>query len=108
MRSVLTDLSPLPRHAGAPLLSLLLLLGLGSAQARVRLGELLPPHPWQSQEREVVVIYTHDCGDLGPLWQAVIGSGLPVRAVRKCMYLEVCEYVCKRNYYKMHRVVKTT
>lgn len=66
---------------GAPLLSLLLALGLSSADARVRLGERLPAHPWQSSEREVVVIYTHDCGDLGPLWSAVLQSGLPVRAV---------------------------
>ncbi|QIP29437.1 penicillin-binding protein [Deinococcus radiodurans] len=47
----------------------------------MRLGELLPAHPWQSAEREVVVVYTHDCGDLGELWGAVLRSGLPVRAV---------------------------
>lgn len=69
------------RRMGAPLLSLLLALGLSSADARVRLGDPLPPHPWQSDEREVVVIYTHDCGDLGELWGAVLQSGLPVRAV---------------------------
>lgn len=66
---------------GAPLLSLLLLLGLPSAGALVRLGETLPAHPWQDSDREVVVVYTHDCGDLGGLWQAVMHSGLPVRAV---------------------------
>lgn len=66
---------------GAPLLSLLLLLGLPQAGALVRLGELLPAHPWQDTEREVVVVYTHDCGDLGNLWQAVMQAGLPVRAV---------------------------
>lgn len=70
-----------PRPLGAPLLTLLLTLGAGSAEARVRLGDPLPPHPWQSSEREVVVIYSHDCGDLGPLWKAVLSSGLPVRAV---------------------------
>ena len=72
------------RHAtrrGAPLLSLLLLLGLSSSSALVRLGEPLPAHPWQDEEREVVVVYTHDCGDLGELWQAVLTAGLPVRAV---------------------------
>ncbi|GGR49503.1 hypothetical protein GCM10008959_08480 [Deinococcus seoulensis] len=65
----------------APLMSLLLALGVSSADARVRLGEVLPAHPWQSAAREVVVVYSHDCGDLGPLWQAVLDSGLPVRAV---------------------------
>ncbi|THF67986.1 penicillin-binding protein [Deinococcus sp. Arct2-2] len=68
------------RHA--PLLTLLLTLGAGHADARVRLGEPLPPHPWTSAaDREVVVVYSHDCGDLGDLWQAVLDSGLPVRAV---------------------------
>ncbi|MFB9994006.1 penicillin-binding protein [Deinococcus oregonensis] len=68
------------RHA--PLLTLLLTLGAGQADARVRLGETLPPHPWISAaDREVVVVYSHDCGDLGDLWQAVLESGLPVRAV---------------------------
>ena len=85
----MADRSPAParpahlshRRLGAPLLSLLLALGAGQADARVRLGETLPPHPWQSAGREVVVIYTHDCGDLGELWGAVMQSGLPVRAV---------------------------
>ncbi|BDP41726.1 hypothetical protein DAETH_16950 [Deinococcus aetherius] len=67
------------RHA--PLLTLLLALGTPDAGARVRLGELLPSHPWTSGEREVVVVYSHDCGDLGDLWGAVLGAGLPVRAV---------------------------
>lgn len=66
---------------GAPLLSLLLLLGATPARALVRLGEPLPPHPWQDGSREVVVVYSHDCGDLGELWQALMDSGLPVRAV---------------------------
>lgn len=66
---------------GAPLLSLLLLLGGSSAQAIVRLGEKLPAHPWPDAPREVVVVYSHDCGDLGELWQAILHSGLPVRAV---------------------------
>ena len=76
-------------HRHAPLLTLLLALGtvpsLSSADARVRLGELLPAHPWQASAsadgREVVVVYSHDCGDLGALWQAVMDSDLPVRAV---------------------------
>jgi hypothetical protein len=66
----------------APLtLALLALTTAGLAQARVRLGELLPPHPWPSSEREIVVVYSHDCGDLGELWQVVAAAGLPVRAV---------------------------
>ena len=69
------------RRRGAPLLSLLLLLGGSQSSALVRLGEPLPPHPWQDAPREVIVVYTHDCGDLGELWQAVLQSGLPVRAV---------------------------
>lgn len=75
------------RHA--PLLTLLLALGtvpaLSSAEARVRLGDALPAHPWTASPgadgREVVVVYSHDCGDLGELWQAVMDSDLPVRAV---------------------------
>ncbi|MFC3860224.1 penicillin-binding protein [Deinococcus antarcticus] len=66
---------------GAPLLSLLLLLGASPASALVRLGEKLPAHPWTDGPREIVVVYSHDCGDLGPLWQAILNSGLPVRAV---------------------------
>lgn len=65
----------------APLLTLLLALGVMPAQARVRLGEPLPAHPWVSAGREVVVVYSHDCGDLGALWTAILASGLPVRAV---------------------------
>ncbi|MBZ9751656.1 penicillin-binding protein [Deinococcus sp. HMF7620] len=65
----------------APLLTLLLTLGVSAADARVRLGESLPAHPWTAAEREVVVVYSHDCGDLGDLWDAVLASGLPVRAV---------------------------
>ncbi|WP_293914930.1 penicillin-binding protein [Deinococcus sp.] len=76
----------LPRRA-APLLSLLLVLGagtLGSAGAHVRLGDALPAHPWAASTgdtREIVVVYSHDCGDLGELWSAVLHAGLPVRAV---------------------------
>ncbi len=70
---------PLLRR-NAPLFSLLL-LGLSHSSALVRLGETLPEHPWADAEREVVVVYTHDCGDLGELWQGLMASGLPVRAV---------------------------
>ena len=69
------------RMKGAPLLSLLLLLGASPASALVRLGEKLPAHPWTDDKREIVVVYSHDCGDLGELWQAILDSGLPVRAV---------------------------
>ena len=66
----------------APLTLLLLALGAsGLATARVRLGEALPPHPWQSNGRELVVLYSHDCGDLGTLWGALQSAGLPIRAV---------------------------
>ncbi|MBB5374885.1 hypothetical protein HNQ07_000329 [Deinococcus metalli] len=65
----------------APLLTLLLALGTMPAQARVRLGDALPAHPWVSPGREVIVVYSHDCGDLGELWRAILDSGLPVRAV---------------------------
>lgn len=70
------------RPRRAPLtLALLALTTAGLAQARVRLGDPLPPHPWQSSEREIVVVYSHDCGDLGALWAVVAAAGLPVRAV---------------------------
>ncbi|EYB67732.1 penicillin-binding protein 1B McrB [Deinococcus phoenicis] len=65
----------------APLLTLLLALGTPAADARVRLGDLLPAHPWSAPDREVIVVYSHDCGDLGDLWGAVLAAGLPVRAV---------------------------
>ncbi|GGB49447.1 hypothetical protein GCM10008019_01270 [Deinococcus soli (ex Cha et al. 2016)] len=65
----------------APLLTLLLTLGISTAEARVRLGEPLPQHPWTAAAQEVVVVYSHDCGDLGDLWSAVLAAGLPVRAV---------------------------
>lgn len=75
-------------RTAAPLLTLLLVLGavnLTSARALVRLGDALPTHPWASSqgddEREIVVLYSHDCGDLGELWSALLRSGLPIRAV---------------------------
>lgn len=71
-----------------PLLTLLLTLGTGnltSAGAVVRLGDALPAHPWAASqtedEREIVVVYSHDCGDLGDLWSAVLQAGLPIHAV---------------------------
>ncbi|WP_425145551.1 penicillin-binding protein [Deinococcus sp.] len=66
----------------APLTLLLLALGAsGMSGARVRLGEVLPPHPWQDSGRELVVLYSHDCGDIGPLWGVLEAAGLPIRAV---------------------------
>lgn len=66
----------------APLTLLLLALGAsGLSGARVRLGEALPPHPWQDSGRELVVLYSHDCGDIGPLWGALESAGLPIWAV---------------------------
>lgn len=66
----------------APLTLLLLTLGAaGMVNARVRLGEPLPLHPWRDSERELVVLYSHDCGDIGPLWGALRAAGLPIRAV---------------------------
>ncbi|WP_315941233.1 penicillin-binding protein [Deinococcus sp. Marseille-Q6407] len=73
------SLHRLARHA--PLVTLLLTLGLPSAQAKVRLGDPLPAHPWTAQERELVVVYGAGCGDMGHLWDAALASGLPVRAV---------------------------
>lgn len=70
----------MPEMKRAPLLTLLLALGT-PADARVRLGDPLPTHPWTSPGREVIVVYSHDCGDLGDLWGAVLAAGLPVRAV---------------------------
>lgn len=65
------------------LLGLLALLG-GQAHAAVRLGDPLPPHPWQALSgdgRQLVVLYSHDCGDLGELWPTLLGLGLPIHAV---------------------------
>ncbi|UFA50811.1 penicillin-binding protein [Deinococcus radiophilus] len=75
-RSLLKRVS---RHA--PLVTLLLTLGLPAANAKVRLGDTLPTHPWESGQRELVVIYAGGCGDMGELWDAALSSGLPVRAV---------------------------
>ncbi|MDO4262667.1 MAG: penicillin-binding protein [Deinococcus sp.] len=69
----------LARHA--PLATLLLTLGLPSAEAKVRLGDPLPAHPWTAQGRELVVVYGSGCGDMAGLWDAALASGLPVRAV---------------------------
>ena len=82
----MTPVAAVLRARPAPLLMLLLALNLSlpSAEARVRLGDTLPPHPWAistNDTREIVVLYSHDCGDLGELWSAVLGAGLPVRAV---------------------------
>ncbi|MFC4454362.1 penicillin-binding protein [Deinococcus sonorensis] len=66
----------------APLTLLLLTLGAcGLSSARVRLGDALPAHPWRDAPRELVVLYSHDCGDLGSLWDVLLHAGLPVRAV---------------------------
>ena len=73
------SLHRLARHA--PLATLLLTLGLPSAEAKVRLGDTLPAHPWQTQQRELVVVYGSGCGDMAGLWDAALASGLPVRAV---------------------------
>ncbi|GBF05010.1 penicillin-binding protein 1B McrB [Deinococcus aerius] len=70
----------MPGMKRAPLLTLLLALGT-PAGALVRLGDPLPTHPWKSADRELIVVYSHDCGDLGELWGAVLAAGLPVRAV---------------------------
>ena len=63
--------------------SVLLALALLSASAAAlpKLGEGLPAHPWPDAPSELVVIYSHDCGDLGSLWQGVLASGLPLRLV---------------------------
>lgn len=73
------SLHRLARHA--PLATLLLTLGLPSAEAKVRLGDPLPAHPWTPQGRELVVVYGSGCGDMAGLWDAALASGLPVRAV---------------------------
>lgn len=64
----------------ASLLTLLLTMNTWGASL-VRLGEPLPAHPWADAERQVVVIYSHDCGDLGELWSAALEAGLPVQAI---------------------------
>lgn len=61
-----------------------LLLVAGPAHAKVRLGDPLPAHPWQTAASEVVVVYAQSCEDPAALWQAVgqlREKGLPVRAV---------------------------
>lgn len=63
------------------LLPLGLLAVLSLAGATPRLGDLLPAHPWKAAERELVVLYSHDCGDIAGLWSELLRSGLPVRAV---------------------------
>ena len=62
-------------------LPLLLGLGLSVALATPRLGDPLPAHPWTDAPTELVVLYSHDCGDLTPLWGQVAAAGLPVRLV---------------------------
>lgn len=61
--------------------ALALALSIGGGAATPRLGDPLPARPWESAPLELVVLYSHDCGDLGALWPDLIASGLPVRAV---------------------------
>lgn len=57
------------------------LASLSVAAAVPKLGEALPAHPWTAEPLELVVVYSHDCGDLGALWKDVLAAKLPVRAV---------------------------
>ncbi len=61
----------------------LVLFGLlsGAALATPRLGDALPTHPWTDAPQELIVLYSHDCGDLTPLWGQVLATKLPVRLV---------------------------
>ncbi len=86
------------RRSPLALLSLLL-MSTPQALATVRLGDVLPPHPWATvtaaqaatppeasstpaeEPRSLVVLYSHDCGDLSGLWPALLHSGLPIHAV---------------------------
>ncbi|PYE55880.1 penicillin-binding protein [Deinococcus yavapaiensis] len=54
---------------------------LSAAEAVPKLGEALPRHPWSAAALELVVVYSHDCGDLGALWKDVLASQLPIRVV---------------------------
>lgn len=68
-------------RARARFAGLLVLLAGGAAHAVPKLGEALPAHPWKAARVELVVVYSHDCGDLGELWRDVMLAGVPVRAV---------------------------
>lgn len=54
---------------------------LPGAEAQPRLGSALPAHPWTAAPYELVVLYSHDCGDIPEVWRNVLAAGLPVRAV---------------------------
>lgn len=44
-----------------------------------KLGTVLPNHPWTQKKPYIVVLYSHDCGDMGSLWQQL--TGFPIQAV---------------------------
>lgn len=70
------------KHRTLTALLTLTTLAMGQASATVRLGDALPPHPWpQTAGRQLVVLYSHDCGDISALWPALLRAGLPLHAV---------------------------
>ncbi len=61
--------------------------------ATPKLGSSLPAHPWQEKildnklekssenVRYWVALYSHDCGDMGEIWNALLTQNLPIQAV---------------------------
>lgn len=55
---------------------------LSSAQAIPRLGDLLPENPWKEvPARALIVLYSHDCGDLGNTWKVLQAQKIPLELV---------------------------
>jgi hypothetical protein len=75
-----------------------ILVLLGSGLATPKLGSSLPPHPWpqstpqitledkleqdlENPKRYWVALYSHDCGDMGDIWSALLAQNLPIHAI---------------------------
>ncbi len=53
-----------------------------SALALPRLGDLLPPNPWKVVPAQaLIVLYSHDCGDLKDTWKVLMGQKIALLLV---------------------------
>jgi hypothetical protein len=80
-------------YARVNLFTMILFMLCGTTVATPKLGSSLPAHPWQGKtlenklepsaenSRYWVALYSHDCGDMGEIWNALLAQNLPIQAV---------------------------